>query len=89
MTTDTLLTSTEGWSAKIYSNGWRKPGLGTADMIEKATGMWLGEIGIASPEDVSAAAAMAREAQKEWAKVPGPPQPPSPGSPCCTQKPGA
>src|SRR5260221_3099418 len=44
----------------------------TADVTEKATGAKLGEIGIASPEDVSAAAATAREAQKEWAKVPGP-----------------
>jgi benzaldehyde dehydrogenase (NAD) len=60
------------WSGKIYSNGWKKPGLGTVTVIEKATGAKLGEIGIASPEDVSAAAVTAREAQKEWAKVPGP-----------------
>jgi benzaldehyde dehydrogenase (NAD) len=72
MTTDTLLAPTEVWSAKIYSNGWKKPGLGTADVTEKATGAKLGEIGIASAEDVSAAAAMARRAQKDWAKVPGP-----------------
>src|ERR1700724_677838 len=72
MTTDTWLTPTEVWSAKIYSNGWKKPGLGTADVTEKATGAKLEEIGIASPEDVSAAAATAREAQKSWAKVPGP-----------------
>src|ERR1700736_2285301 len=72
MTTDTWLTPTEVWSAKIYSDGWKKPGLGTADVTEKATGAKLGEIGIASPEDVSAAAAAAREAQKSWAKVPGP-----------------
>jgi benzaldehyde dehydrogenase (NAD) len=72
MTTDTLLTPTEVWSAKIYSNGWKKPGLGTADVTEKATGAKLGEIGIASPEDVAAAAASARQAQKDWAKVPGP-----------------
>src|SRR5260221_12986681 len=44
----------------------------TADVIEKATGAKLGTIGIASPEDVSGAAATAREAQKKWAKVPGP-----------------
>src|SRR5258708_35811784 len=25
MTTDTLLTPTEVWSGKIYSNGWKKP----------------------------------------------------------------
>src|SRR6202035_3613519 len=72
MTTDTWLTPTEAWSAKIYSNGWKKPGLGTADVTEKATGAKLGEIGIASPEDVSAAAAMARQAQKNWVKAPGP-----------------
>src|SRR5258708_3301539 len=60
------------WSGKIYSNGWKKPGLGRVTVIEKATGAKLGEIGIASPEDVSAAAVTAREAQKEWAKVPGP-----------------
>jgi benzaldehyde dehydrogenase (NAD) len=71
MSTDTLLT-TELWSAKIYSNGWKKPGLGIADVTEKATGTKLGEIGIASAEDVSAAATTAHQAQKDWVKVPGP-----------------
>jgi benzaldehyde dehydrogenase (NAD) len=41
-------------------------------VVEKATGAKLGAIGIASPEDISAAAAMAREAQKKWAKMAGP-----------------
>ena len=72
MTTKKLLTPTDIWGAKIYSNGWRDPGLGTEEVTEKATGATLGEIGIASPEDVSVAAATAREAQKEWAKTPGP-----------------
>ena len=72
MTTDTLLTPTEVWNSKIYSNGWKKPGLGTADVTEKATGAKLGEIGIASAEDVSAAAVTARQAQKDWAELPGP-----------------
>jgi benzaldehyde dehydrogenase (NAD) len=72
MTTETLLTPTEVWSGKIYSNGWKRAGLGTVDVIEKATGARLGETGIASAEDISAAAATAREAQKSWAKVPGP-----------------
>src|ERR1700731_997849 len=71
MTTETLLTP-EVWSGKIYSNGWNKPGLGTAEVIEKATGGKLGEVGIASAEDISWAGATACEAQKEWAKVPGP-----------------
>ena len=72
MTTNTLLTPIDLWNAKIYSNGWKKPALAAVDVIEKATGEKLAEIGIASPEDVSAAAAAAREAQKGWAKVPGP-----------------
>src|SRR6202011_3900947 len=72
MQTDTLLTPTEVWNSKIYSNGWKKPGLGTAEVTEKATGAKLGEIGIASAKDVSAAATTARQAQKDWAKVPGP-----------------
>jgi benzaldehyde dehydrogenase (NAD) len=72
VTVETLLTPAEVWSAKIYSNGWKKPGLGTADVIEKATGAKLGETGIASAEDVSAAAAAARGAQKQWARLTGP-----------------
>ena len=40
--------------AVFYSNGWKRPCLGTVDVIEKATGAKLGEIGVASPEDVSA-----------------------------------
>ena len=69
---ETLLTPAEVWSAKIYSSGWKKPGLGTADVIEKATGAKLGEAGIASAEDISAAAAAARQAQKQWTRLTGP-----------------
>ena len=72
MTIESLLTPAEMWNAKIYSAGWKKPGLGTADVIEKATGAKLGEIGIASAEDVAAAATAAGGAQKEWAKQTGP-----------------
>src|SRR5260370_14837004 len=72
VTLDLLLAPTRVWHAKIYSDGWKKPGLGTADVIEKATGAKLAEIGIASADDISAAAATARKAQKEWARVTGP-----------------
>jgi benzaldehyde dehydrogenase (NAD) len=72
MTIESLLTPAEMWNAKIYSDGWEKPGLGTAVVIEKATGAKLGEIGIASAEDVAAAAAAARGAQKQWARLTGP-----------------
>ena len=71
MTIKALLAPTD-WSAKIYSRGWQKPGLGTADVTEKATGAKLGVVGVASADDVSAAAAAACKAQKEWAKLPGP-----------------
>jgi benzaldehyde dehydrogenase (NAD) len=72
MATKALLAPIAAWSAKIYSNGWREPGLGTAEVTEKATGAKLAEIGVGSPEDVSAAAAAARAVQKEWARQPGP-----------------
>ncbi len=72
MSTEKLLAPAEVWSAKIYSKGWKKPDLGTADVTEKATGAKLGNIGIASAEDVTTAAVSAREAQKEWAKLSGP-----------------
>src|SRR4030088_2491491 len=72
MTIESLLTPAEMWNAKIYSDGWRKPGLGTADVIKKATPTKRGEIGIASAKDVAAAAAAARGAQKQWARLTGP-----------------
>jgi acyl-CoA reductase-like NAD-dependent aldehyde dehydrogenase len=50
----------------------RKLGLGTSDVTDKSTGAKLSEVGIASPEDVSAVASAAREAQKECAKVASP-----------------
>ena len=70
--TEALLTPDELWTGKIFSNGWKKPGLGTEDVIEKATGKKLGETGIASPADILTAATSAHKAQKEWAKIPGP-----------------
>jgi AraC-like DNA-binding protein len=56
----------------MYSHGRKKAGLGAVEVTEKATGAKLGRIGIASPQDISAAAASAREAQKEWARMAGP-----------------
>lgn len=72
MTTKTLLAPIEVWNSKIYSNRWKAPGLGVAEVIEKATGAKLGKTGIASAEDVGAAASAARRAQKAWAKLAGP-----------------
>jgi benzaldehyde dehydrogenase (NAD) len=69
---DARLAPEDVWSGKIFSNGWQQPGQGTLAITEKATGESLGEIGVASSSDVAAAAAAARQAQVEWAKVPGP-----------------
>ena len=69
--TKKLLTPAAVWSGKIYSNGWRSPGLGTADIAEKATGMKLETIGMASQEDIVGAARIAGVAQKEWGLEPG------------------
>jgi benzaldehyde dehydrogenase (NAD) len=72
MSTDKLLAPVEAWNGKIYSNGWKEPGLDTAIVTEKATGARLGEIGLASAADIAASAAAARSAQKAWAKLTGP-----------------
>ncbi|MCU1477562.1 MAG: benzaldehyde dehydrogenase [Subtercola sp.] len=60
------------WDGKIYSTGWKQPGNGTIDVTDKSTGESIGSIGVASTEDVEAAAIDAREAQAAWALVPGP-----------------
>ncbi|MFE4373411.1 benzaldehyde dehydrogenase [Streptomyces sp. NPDC056835] len=68
----TLFAPSGVWNGKIYSNGWKEPGLGTEPVTEKATGAVLGHTGLASADDVAAAAAVAREAQVAWAQVPAP-----------------
>jgi benzaldehyde dehydrogenase (NAD) len=69
---ETKLAPEDVWSGKIYSSGWQQPGQGTLDVTEKATGASLGKVGVASAADVAAAASTARQAQTEWAQVPGP-----------------
>ncbi|MFS8499464.1 MAG: aldehyde dehydrogenase family protein [Micromonosporaceae bacterium] len=58
------------WEGLIYSGGWRAGGGGTAAIIEPATGTELARTGVASPDDVARAAAVAAEAQKQWAAAP-------------------
>ena len=57
------------WEGKIYLNGWRNGGGGTADAVEPATGGTLGRYGVASVDDVREAATTAAAAQKDWAKL--------------------
>jgi benzaldehyde dehydrogenase (NAD) len=60
------------WTGRIYNGAWVPPGGGTMRVQDKATGVDIGEVGIASPEDVAAAAAVALDAQRVWKELPGP-----------------
>ncbi|HEY2506100.1 MAG TPA: benzaldehyde dehydrogenase [Streptosporangiaceae bacterium] len=60
------------WEGKAFSGGWIEPGGGRAPVIEPATGAELGQVGIAGPQDVRAAAAAAAAAQADWAALPHP-----------------
>jgi benzaldehyde dehydrogenase (NAD) len=55
------------WSDKIFINGWVAGNGGTRDVVAPATGEKLGSIGLASVEDVLAAAKVAKAAQVGWA----------------------
>ncbi|HEX9999830.1 MAG TPA: aldehyde dehydrogenase family protein [Actinoplanes sp.] len=55
----------------IYTDGGWRPGRGaTIDVLEPATGDTLGQITLATPEDVRDAARAARTAQRDWAAAP-------------------
>ena len=60
------------WQGKVYSNGWISPGGGTLESIEPATGEVLAQVGLADADDIAAAAAAAKNAQRGWAGQPGP-----------------
>jgi benzaldehyde dehydrogenase (NAD) len=59
------------WDDLIYTDGGWRPGRGaTIDVVEPATGDTLGQINLATPDDVTAAARAAEAAQREWAATP-------------------
>jgi benzaldehyde dehydrogenase (NAD) len=58
------------WEGKLWTGSWTDAAGGTYTAVEPATGESLGEVGRATPEDVSAAAARAVEAQRAWAAAP-------------------
>ncbi|WP_020660114.1 aldehyde dehydrogenase family protein [Amycolatopsis benzoatilytica] len=58
------------WQGRICSGGWVPGSGGTYDAVEPATGATLAQVGEATPADVAKAAAMARDAQREWAAQP-------------------
>lgn len=55
------------WGGKVYTDGWTEGSAGTVDILEPATGSVLGQAGMASADDVFAAATRAAKAQKQWA----------------------
>lgn len=58
------------WHDRIYSDGWTPGGAGGYDVVEPATGEVLARLGVASAEDVRAAAGRAATAQRDWAARP-------------------
>src|SRR3954447_15953589 len=57
------------WEGKVWTGSWTDAAGGTYTAVEPATGESLGEVGAATPEDGSAAAARAVAAQRSWAAV--------------------
>jgi benzaldehyde dehydrogenase (NAD) len=58
------------WQGKAFSGGWKELNGGRAAVTEPATGAELGQVGIASPDDIAQAAAAAAAAQPAWAALP-------------------
>ena len=59
----------EVWTGKIFDGGWLGSRGGARQVVEPATGSTLGRIGLADPDDVKRAGAVAAEAQKEWGRA--------------------
>ncbi|MEN2514623.1 benzaldehyde dehydrogenase [Gordonia polyisoprenivorans] len=58
------------WSSKIFVGAWIRGSAPDHVVTEPATGVELGVIGMATPDDVADAANRARAAQREWAEKP-------------------
>jgi benzaldehyde dehydrogenase (NAD) len=59
------------WNDLIFTDGAWGPGTGRrSDVVEPATGEALGQITLATPDDVARAARTAAAAQREWAATP-------------------
>ena len=64
-----LLAGTD-WHGRIYSGGWSDGTGGTRAVVSPSSGQEIGTIGLASADDVAAAAVAATEAQRAWAALP-------------------
>jgi benzaldehyde dehydrogenase (NAD) len=58
------------WEGKIFSSQWVPGGAGHRTVVEPATGDELGRIGLASTDQVHAAAEAAAQAQRAWSSTP-------------------
>jgi benzaldehyde dehydrogenase (NAD) len=63
----TNLLEAKTFDGQIYSGGWTTANGGDTANVEPATGNELGRTGVADASDVSRAAAVAADAQREWA----------------------
>jgi benzaldehyde dehydrogenase (NAD) len=61
-----------GWDGNVFIGGAWKPGAGSIDVVEPATGKTLGRVGLADAGDLAAAAESAYDAQRDWAATPHP-----------------
>src|SRR5690242_2049637 len=60
----------DGWHGRIYSGGWTEGSGEPFDVLSPSTGETLGRSGLATEADVHKAAAMAADAQRDWAALP-------------------
>ena len=60
----------DGWHGRIYSGGWTEGSGEPFDVVSPSTGETLGRSGLATEADVHKAAAMAADAQRDWAALP-------------------
>ena len=58
------------WCGRIFDGAWKGSATGDVAVIAPATGEELGRVGMAGLEDVTASAAQAAVAQREWAATP-------------------
>lgn len=65
---DAPLSTDDAWAGRIHVGTWRTASA-TAPVVEPATGQVLGNVGIASPDDVAEAATLAASAHRAWVRT--------------------
>ncbi|PXY23884.1 benzaldehyde dehydrogenase [Prauserella sp. PE36] len=58
------------WHGRVFTGSWEKADGGETTVVEPATGEELGRVGAASATDVARSAAVAAQAQRDWATTP-------------------